>query len=82
MAHSPTPTKKEIKVGGTRPSKAQVAESQQRALREANLFTSPQRQTYLDPEKANSDLSVDQSSGSSSPSALGPELTPRTTDDL
>ncbi|KAJ1194491.1 hypothetical protein NDU88_003779 [Pleurodeles waltl] len=69
-------------MSGTCPSKAEVAESHKRALKEANLFTSPQRQMYQDPEKANSDLSVDQSSGSSPPSALSPELTPRTADDL
>ncbi|KAJ1109217.1 hypothetical protein NDU88_006580 [Pleurodeles waltl] len=60
----------------------EVAESQERALREANLFKSPLHQTYRDPDGAGLGLSADPSSGSSSPLALGPELTPCTADDL
>ncbi|KAJ1179687.1 hypothetical protein NDU88_004921 [Pleurodeles waltl] len=65
-----------------RPSQAQVVESQERALKEANLFKSPPHQTCRDPDGVGSGPSVDPSSGSSSPSALGPELTLRMADDL
>ncbi|KAJ1117775.1 hypothetical protein NDU88_005971 [Pleurodeles waltl] len=77
---TPQPRERKKSKPETRPPKAQAAESQKQSLREANLFTSPQCQARSDSAIVNLDLSVDQSSGSTSPSVFGPELTPRTAD--
>ncbi|KAJ1176514.1 hypothetical protein NDU88_001792 [Pleurodeles waltl] len=76
------PSRRKKSKAETRPSKAQAAESQKQALKEANLFASPQRQTQLDARGATLDHSTDQSSGSTSPSVFGPERTPRMADDI
>ncbi|KAJ1146326.1 hypothetical protein NDU88_012603 [Pleurodeles waltl] len=79
---TPQPQRRKKPNSGTRPSKAQAAESQAQALKDANLFASAQCPAHREVKIMNSDSSLGNSSASTSPSIFGPELTPRTADDI
>ncbi|KAJ1167104.1 hypothetical protein NDU88_007497 [Pleurodeles waltl] len=67
---------------GTRPSRAQAAESQAQALKDANLFTSVKCFDRREDKIMDSNTSQDHSSDSTCPIMHGPELTPHTADDI
>ncbi|KAJ1093124.1 hypothetical protein NDU88_006233 [Pleurodeles waltl] len=65
-----------------RPSKAQLAEGQAKALIEATQLTSNQYAAFRDDKALDSASSLGRSSESTVPATLGPEVTPHIPDDL